>query len=209
MKIICINCKSELVKKNGLTHNKKQNYKCLECGKQFTEENKQKLISEETKKLVRKTLLERVSLHGICRIFDISMPWLLDFITKIISELPENLNAKLVSPDSEFDMVILEADELWSFVQKKTNKQWLWLILHKDTRQILAMHVGNRDEQSAQILLAKLPDYLKKKLTFTQINLLLIKMLYQELNTALSQKALVKHLILKDLIIPLDNDVLD
>ena len=137
------------------------------------------------------------------------MPWLLDFITKIISELPENLNAKLVSPDSEFDMVILEADELWSFVQKKTNKQWLWLILHKDTRQILAMHVGNRDEQSAQILLAKLPDYLKKKLTFTQINLLLIKMLYQELNTALSQKALVKHLILKDLIIPLDNDVLD
>ena len=56
------------------------------------------------------------------------MPWLLDFITKIISELPENLNAKLVSPDSEFDIVILEADGLWSFVQKKTNKQWLWLI---------------------------------------------------------------------------------
>ena len=68
------------------------------------------------------------------------MPWLLDFITKIISELPENLNAQLVSPDSKFDMVVLRG----SFAQKRSNKQWLWLILYRSIeQQILAMHVGN------------------------------------------------------------------
>lgn len=208
MKIECPNCKSELIKKNGLTHNEKQNYKCLQCNRQFVANNEQKLINQITRELIRRTLLERVSLHGICRIFDVSMPWLLDFVTKIISELPEDLNAKVVSPDDEFDVTLLEADELWSFVQNKENKQWLWLILHRKTRQIIAMHVGDRSEQAAAILMSKLPDYLKKKFTFSPINTLLIKLLFQENSTHLSTKALVKHLILKDLITPLDNGVL-
>ena len=57
-------------------------------------------------------------MNGICRIFDVSMPWLLDFIDVIIKELPENLNAE-VSDNDELELVKLEADELWSFVGRK------------------------------------------------------------------------------------------
>jgi len=43
----------------------------------------------------------------------------------------------------------VEADELVSFVQKKTNKPWLWLAMDVKTRQIIAFHVGDRSRQRA------------------------------------------------------------
>lgn len=33
---------------------------------------------------------------------------------------------------------VLELDELWSFVEKKTQEVWLWLALCRRTRQIVA-----------------------------------------------------------------------
>ena len=38
----------------------------------------------------------------------------------------------------------VEADELASFVQKKSNKQWVWIAMDAKTRQIIAFHVGDR-----------------------------------------------------------------
>ena len=132
----CSNCKSELLKKNGHTRHGKQNYRCLECGKQTTENAESNLIPDQTKELVRRTLLEKVSLNGICRIFNISMPWLLDFIDEVIKTLPEDLNAEVSdNQDAEVELVKLEADELWGFVGSKKNDQWLWLVCY--TRKVV------------------------------------------------------------------------
>ena len=97
MKCKCPSCTSTLVKRNGRTHNGKQNYRCLACDRQFVLDPTQKIIEESIKSLIRKTLLERVSLEGVCRIFEVSMPWLLAFIDSLISELPEDLNAEVVA----------------------------------------------------------------------------------------------------------------
>jgi len=40
---------------------------------------------------------------------------------------------------------------LWSFVGKKSNKQWLWLALNPTNRQIIAFHVGGRSAEDAQL----------------------------------------------------------
>ncbi len=113
----CPHCRSDLVKKNGYTRHEKQNFRCLDCGKQFSESNEAKVINEHTRELIRKTLLERVSLNGICRIFDVSMPWLLDFIDFIVSSLPEDLNAEVICDEgNEIEIAKLEVDELWSFI---------------------------------------------------------------------------------------------
>lgn len=40
---------------------------------------------------------------------------------------------------------ILELDELWSFVEKKKNPQWIWVALCRRTRQIVSWSVGPRD----------------------------------------------------------------
>ena len=50
-----------------------------------------------------------------------------------------------------------EADEMWSFVQKKANKQWLWLAMDAATRQIIAFHVGDRSRESAKALWSDIP----------------------------------------------------
>jgi len=127
MECKCPSCQSTLVKKNGRAHNGKQNYRCVACSRQFVQDPNQKIIGDHTKNLVKKALLERVSLHGICRIFDVSMPWLLELIDGLIEEIPQDLNAEVVQENDEIEVVVLQADELWSYVGAKTNPQWLWL----------------------------------------------------------------------------------
>jgi transposase-like protein len=162
MTLACPACNATTIKKNGHIHNGKQNHQCLSCGRQFVLNPEKKLISEEEKAKIRQALLERVSLEGVCRIFNISMPWLLRFMDEIIHELPENLNANVIQ-NEELEIAALELDEQWSYVGKKKNPQWLWLIFHSATRQVLAMHVGKRDKESAECLLAKLPIDIKKR----------------------------------------------
>lgn len=156
-----------LLEKNGHLHCGKQNHHCLNCGKQFVLNSNQKLIDERTKDLIRKTLLERISLEGVCRVFDVSMPWLLEFIDHLITELPKNLNVEVVTEDDELEVILLEGDELWSYVGSKANPQWLWLLMHSKTRQIVAMQVGPRNKQTAEKLFYKLPEPLKKTLYYT------------------------------------------
>jgi IS1 family transposase len=51
----------------------------------------------------------------------------------------------------------LQCDELWSFVGKKANKQWVWLALDAETRLIVGCFVGLRDASGAQGLWQSLP----------------------------------------------------
>ena len=42
-------------------------------------------------------------------------------------------------------------------MQQKANKQWVWIALDKQTRQIIAFHVGDRSRDSAKELWAPIP----------------------------------------------------
>ena len=46
---------------------------------------------------------------------------------------------------------------MWSFVGNKGNKQWIWLALDADTREIVGVHVGGRDRAGAAGLWRSLP----------------------------------------------------
>ena len=35
-------------------------------------------------------------------------------------------------------------DELWSFVDDKGNKQWVWLAIDTHTREVIGCHIGDR-----------------------------------------------------------------
>ncbi len=54
--------------------------------------------------------------------------------------------------------VVIEADELWSFVGSKREVWWVWVALDKDTRQVVAMVAGDRSERTARCLWDALPD---------------------------------------------------
>lgn len=70
-----------------------------------------------------------------------------------ITTLPDHLNADVLAENDDFEVFVLEADEMWSFVGNKKNDQWLWLVMHSKTRQILAFHVGKRNKISAEALM--------------------------------------------------------
>ena len=53
--------------------------------------------------------------------------------------------------------IVIEADELWSFVGAKREVWWVWVALDKDTRQVVAMVAGDRSERTARCLWDALP----------------------------------------------------
>ena len=73
----CPRCGETDYKQNGQTHYGKQNYQCRRCGREFIMEVDRETVSEEKQELVRKLLLERISLRGICRVIGVSLDWLL------------------------------------------------------------------------------------------------------------------------------------
>jgi insertion element IS1 protein InsB len=241
--IVCPICSSENIKKNGHIHNGKQNNKCkeLNCGRQFVIAPTQKIVNQDYREKIRLMLLERISLRGICRVMDVSMPWLLEFATNIYSTAPEDLNVIIDMekvknyPNEQFDKQIyklleqtkgtisplptlqqeednifpeffpaetldlsqaidevianelndeytqkiesnknrvlfnilpIEADELWSFVQNKDNKQWIWLAQNAQNRQIIGFHIGDRSQDSAEKLWESINPFFKANSLF-------------------------------------------
>ena len=51
----------------------------------------------------------------------------------------------------------MQCDELWSFVDHKGNKQWVWLALDSQTREIVGVQRSDRDEEAAKKLWDSLP----------------------------------------------------
>ena len=91
----CPRCEESDYKKNGKTHQGKQNYRCRRCGREFIRELDHDPVSPEQQELVKKLLLERISLRGICRVVGVNLDWLLTFLVSLYEELPEHLNVSL------------------------------------------------------------------------------------------------------------------
>lgn len=164
--LCCPRCRLSHIKKNGHTHYGKQNYLCLNCSRQFVTDSQR--IDDSTRELVKRLLLERLSLRGICRVLDISLEWLLQFIAEVYDQLPDHLYAKASNPFQSIQLLRLEAeaDEMWSFVGKKSNKQWVWLAFDPDSRQVLAFYVGDRSRDSARQLWKRIPAEYRQRATF-------------------------------------------
>ena len=156
--IQCPACQRYNIKRNGHTHNGKQNHKCRDCQRQFVLHPANKRISPETKATIDRLLLERLSLRGICRATEVSMTWLMTYIEKRYEQVPDHRNAR-IKPGGRIaiERYKNECDELWSFVQNKDNQQWLWVALDVDTRQVVAFLVGSREAINAKRLYLKLP----------------------------------------------------
>lgn len=118
--------------------------------------------------MIEQLLLERISLRGICRAVGVDLQWLLQFMGARFQAVPEDLCAKPTAGTPAVILQLLEAelDELWSFVGKKTNRQWVWIAMDATTRQVLAFHVGDRSSQSAKALWEKIPPVYQEQAVF-------------------------------------------
>ena len=111
----CPRCDSTTIVRNGINATGKQNYLCKECGRQFVLDPLKLPISDETKELIDRLLLERISLAGIARVVQVSESWLQAYVNQKYQDIPRQL---VVPKLSDFRLTV-ECDELWSFSLKK------------------------------------------------------------------------------------------
>jgi IS1 family transposase len=125
-------------------------------------------IADEQRTQIEHLLRERISLRGICRAVGVSLTWLLHFMVECFADCPDHLYVQLPAGPTEVVIRQLEAeaDEIWSFVKKKANKQWLWIAMDATTRQIIAFHVGDRSRDSARALWANILVVYREQATF-------------------------------------------
>ena len=164
--LCCPQCGLSHVKKNGHTHYGKQNHQCKGCGRQFVADSQH--VDEETREVIKRLLLERLSLSGICRVVGVSLRWLLTFIVELYDQLPADLNAQPSGRHGPVQLLRLEAeaDEMSSFVGSKANKHWIWLALDTESKQVIAFYVGDRSRKSAQQLWKRVPEPYRECATF-------------------------------------------
>lgn len=90
---------------------------------------------------------------GIARITGVSERWLQTYVNDKYEQVPRQVQVKKKSRGR----LTIECDEVWSFVQNSDNKQWIWLAIDQDTREIVGVHVGDRSREGAQALWESLP----------------------------------------------------
>jgi insertion element IS1 protein InsB len=54
------------------------------------------------------------------------------------------------------DAVVIELDEMWHYLQRKTNKVWIWKAYDRATGRLVDWECGDRDEQTFRRLFERL-----------------------------------------------------
>jgi insertion element IS1 protein InsB len=149
----CPRCNSQYIVKNGHTHTGKQSFKCRDCSRQFVIAPRHQPISEDTRELIDRLLLEKISLAGIVRATGVSPRWLQYYVNKKLGAVKRQVEVK----SKKKGKLTIQCDEMWSFVGDKDNKQWIWLAIDVLTKEIVGVYIGKRDEAGARGLWDSLP----------------------------------------------------
>ena len=100
--------------KAGYNHSGSQRYKCGECKRAYTPEEKQKGYTKETRILALRMYVEGNSQRAIARILKVSPQSVSNWVTAYEAQLPS-------APRPQKPKVA-ELDELYTFVKQKKTK---------------------------------------------------------------------------------------
>jgi insertion element IS1 protein InsB len=162
----CSKCGSDRCVKSGHIHTGGQRYLCKDCGRQFTLNPRQKKVCEEKKGLVERLLLESLSLEGIIRAAQVSATWLCWYVEKLY----RNVKRTFADAPTPVGTVVVECDEMWSFVGSKDEQRWIWLAIDQtipgQRGRIVGCFIGDRSAQSAKKFWESMPDAYRKVADF-------------------------------------------
>ena len=130
-----------------------QSFKCRDCSRQFVIAPRHQPISGDTRELIDRLLLEKISLAGIVRATGVSPRWLQYYVNKKLGAVKRQVEVK----SKKKGKLTIQCDEMWSFVGNKGNKQWIWLAIDVLTKEIVGVYIGQRDKEGAQGLWNSMP----------------------------------------------------
>ncbi|WP_088256142.1 IS1 family transposase [Fimbriiglobus ruber] len=150
----CPRCGSFRVTRAGVTPNQVPSFRCPDCGRRFVAHPRKGPVTDERKELILRLLAERLSLRAIARVTGVSRSWLQAFVNTVYQDETPWEPGPVNTQEGE---IVVEADELWSYVGNKREPWWIWVALNARTRQVVGMAAGDRSEQTAQCLWDALP----------------------------------------------------
>ena len=77
-----------------------------------------------------------------------------DYVNQKLARTPRQVKVLRKPPDK----LVIECDELWSFVDRKKNEVYIWLAIDRNSRKIVGYFVGDRTRKSARKLWASLSE---------------------------------------------------
>jgi insertion element IS1 protein InsB len=148
--VACPRCSSLNVKKNGITRQHKQRYRCKDCDRQFITDYTYQAYKAEVHSLVLPMTMNGSGIRDISRVLSISTNTVLRLIRQAAEEAHEPIVPKRIAD--------LELDEFWSFVEKKKRPRWRWYAFDRKHKQVTAFITGRRTDKNCARLLKKLAD---------------------------------------------------
>lgn len=109
---------------------------------------------------------ERLSMRAITRILRSCLGTTYNRIMGILKPLGEVFELVQGADYEHFTMLSIEVDELWTFVDSKANKTWVWLARCRETKQFVGLAVGDRSAETGKILWASIPEVIRAKSIF-------------------------------------------
>lgn len=93
------------------------------------------------------------------------MNWLLSFARSNWSRTPDDLGLRedMIDRVEKSQVFGIQADELWSFVGKKSRKRWIWVAYDPVHRMVIAYHIGGRGIKAAKKFWNKIPPTLRNR----------------------------------------------
>ena len=164
----CQNCNGE-AKKHGTDRKGNQRFRCLLCGKTAIQPYDKPLdemrLPIEKAVMVLQLLIEGCSIRSTERITGVGKTAIISLLVKT-GEKCERLFEKYMRGVKVSD---IQADEIWGFVRMKdkTRKRrgkdaeglgdaYTWIAMERDSKLIIAWHLGKREAKDAEIFLEKI-----------------------------------------------------
>lgn len=164
------NCESHS-KKHGKDRNGNQRFRCKECGKTWIEDRVKPIgnmrIDPARAELALKMLLEGMAIRAVERITGLHRDTICDLILTVGENCEQFMRDVRVAPEA---VTAIELDECWSFVSchEKIRKargyddsqgdSWTWVAIERETKMVLALHVGKRTNKDCRTFLRQLDD---------------------------------------------------
>ncbi len=146
--VACPRCSSPNVKKNGITAQQKQRYRCKACERQFITAYTYQAYKAEVRLLILPMTMNGSGIRDISRVLRISTNTVLKLIRTAAGKMPEPVVPKRIAD--------LELDEFWSFVEKKKQQRWTWYAFDRKRKQVTVFVNGRRTDHNCTRLLQKL-----------------------------------------------------
>jgi IS1 family transposase/transposase-like protein len=160
-------CQHEKTKKHGKDYKGNQRTRCVACGKTFIDKPAPAYgnlrITDREAATVLGMLLEGMSIRACERLSGVCRNTIGDLILRVGQQCERFLSRAIVDVKVED----IQCDEIWSFVGKKERTKalqgdpehgdsWTFIAIERNTKLVLAYHIGARHNAEALRFLRKL-----------------------------------------------------